>query len=646
MRAVHFALLGVFAQAGALAQNSAEATVDRTGKYDYVREFAAPSALAFENGGGYLFAASAESDEVVAWSLGGIEMTRFGASSSAPSRLLDPRGLAVDNGEVFVADAGHQRIAVFTTSGAFLRAFGAYGGNAGAVRDPHGVAATKDALYVCDTGNDRVQKFTRDGVPLAQVGAHGFAHGEFIRPLGVAVDDAGFVYVTDSGNHRVQKFDAELRFVKSWGDFGPHSGFFAFPDGIATCWGHVFVADTDNHRVQVFDADGTPLYEWGVHAQLPREGLGKLHYPSALSVTHDLAGFRAAVAEPSEDRVQFFDAVPAGEELPRNPPGVRVTSAHYGKRFALAGDLMATTEPGAPSLVLYDTEHDQAPWEPIEVTRASLWGRKPGQLLAPNDVALDWERKLLYVADVDALRLSCFRVAHDETTKLGMDFFLLKFVRSLDFGELHRLGADGAPFAVRPDAIELDPWGGVAVLDALQRRLFHVAQDFAVTSIEMAPLGSRPIDFVFASNGKRAFVVDELDGEVRLLAVSDAGAPKLDVELLRIGTHGSGAGQFVRASGITVAADGSVYVSDSALNRVQHFAADGRFLAAFGADGVGPVEFHKPAGLALDRSGRLWVDDWGNHRGQVLTPSGEFVVAFGSRWFVLPTLNLPGAQRK
>ncbi|HMQ25793.1 MAG TPA: diguanylate cyclase, partial [Acidimicrobiales bacterium] len=42
------------------------------------------------------------------------------------------------------------------------------------------------------------------------------------------------------------------------------------------------------------------------------------------------------------------------------------------------------------------------PWEPIQVSRLAAWGDKTGQLRRPTDVAIDPQRRLVYVADADA----------------------------------------------------------------------------------------------------------------------------------------------------------------------------------------------------------------------------------------------------
>ena len=80
--------------------------------------------------------------------------------------------------------------------------------------------------------------------------------------------------------------------------FGSLPGQLASPGAVRVSGERVYVCDTANHRVLVFDLDGKPLYDWGVHALLPHEGAGKLHYPSGIAVAPD--GARALVLEDFE----------------------------------------------------------------------------------------------------------------------------------------------------------------------------------------------------------------------------------------------------------------------------------------------------------------------------------------------------------
>jgi uncharacterized protein (TIGR03663 family) len=102
-----------------------------------------------------------------------------------------------------------------------------------------------------------------------------------------------------------------------------------------------------------------------------------------------------------------------------------------------------------------------------------------------------------------------------------------------------------------------------------------------------------------------------------------------------IGNPGSEPGQFMNPRGIAVAGDGSLYVSDTKNNRIQHLATDGSVLQTWGsyadiAQGEAPGgTFNEPWGIALGPDGSVYVADVWNHRIQKFTAKGEFVTMWG-----------------
>ncbi len=92
-----------------------------------------------------------------------------------------------------------------------------------------------------------------------------------------------------------------------------------------------------------------------------------------------------------------------------------------------------------------------------------------------------------------------------------------------------------------------------------------------------------------------------------------------------VGGIGSGDGQFNSPTGITVDANGTVYVVDTGNNRVQKFDSAGNFITKWGTAGSGPGQFSNPTGIELDSAGNVYVADTGNARVQRFTASGTFV---------------------
>ena len=78
------------------------------------------------------------------------------------------------------------------------------------------------------------------------------------------------------------------------------------------------------------------------------------------------------------------------------------------------------------------------------------------------------------------------------------------------------------------------------------------------------------------------------------------------------GTQGASNGQFNSASGITVAPDGWVYVSDYNNKRVQKFTPNGLFAVTWGTAGTGNGQFSATLGnVAVAPDGSVYVVDGG-----------------------------------
>jgi DNA-binding beta-propeller fold protein YncE len=83
------------------------------------------------------------------------------------------------------------------------------------------------------------------------------------------------------------------------------------------------------------------------------------------------------------------------------------------------------------------------------------------------------------------------------------------------------------------------------------------------------------------------------------------------------GRRGSGAGEFNNPLFLAFGPDGTVFVDDSANDRVQYFTPAGSFLGSFGGTGSGPGQLSLATGVAAWRNGaRIYVGDFRNCRVQ------------------------------
>jgi uncharacterized protein (TIGR03663 family) len=102
-----------------------------------------------------------------------------------------------------------------------------------------------------------------------------------------------------------------------------------------------------------------------------------------------------------------------------------------------------------------------------------------------------------------------------------------------------------------------------------------------------------------------------------------------------IGSTGTQPGQFQNPRDLALAADGTLYVADTANNRIQHLAADGSVLQVWGSfadisKGEAPGgTFFEPWGIAVAVDGSVFVADTWNHRIQKFTSDGKFINMWG-----------------
>jgi peptidylamidoglycolate lyase len=87
---------------------------------------------------------------------------------------------------------------------------------------------------------------------------------------------------------------------------------------------------------------------------------------------------------------------------------------------------------------------------------------------------------------------------------------------------------------------------------------------------------------------------------------------------------------FNQPNHVALARNGDIYVSDGYVNaRVVHFAKDGQFIRIIGGvKGSQPGQLQLPHGVALDSRGRILINDSDNQRVSVFDKDGKFVEAW------------------
>jgi len=120
-----------------------------------------------------------------------------------------------------------------------------------------------------------------------------------------------------------------------------------------------------------------------------------------------------------------------------------------------------------------------------------------------------------------------------------------------------------------------------------------------------------------------------------------------DLEGKLVGTvgrgKGSGPGEFLFPTYVTVDAHGNLYVTDTLNSRVQLFDSGGNYVRSFGERGNSWGMFDKPKGVATDSFGNVYIVDSGWSNVQIFNPKGQILLFFGGRGPIPGMLKNPTA---
>jgi len=120
-----------------------------------------------------------------------------------------------------------------------------------------------------------------------------------------------------------------------------------------------------------------------------------------------------------------------------------------------------------------------------------------------------------------------------------------------------------------------------------------------------------------------------LDGEL-LSQVGDRSDPTADSSLFG-------------PAGMTIGADGRIYVVETSKHRIKIFKSDLTFDKHFshGDRTLGPGTFNNPMDVASDSRGHVYVADLSNNDVQVFSADGDFIFRFGKQGHTLGCIQSP-----
>ena len=88
-------------------------------------------------------------------------------------------------------------------------------------------------------------------------------------------------------------------------------------------------------------------------------------------------------------------------------------------------------------------------------------------------------------------------------------------------------------------------------------------------------------------------------------------------------------GEFKAPSGVTVDAEGNIWVVDTGCHRIQKFDEDWDFILEVGTEGWGQEKFYLPENIIAESTGTILVVDTSNHNIKRYDDDGEFLLGFG-----------------
>ena len=674
---------------------------------------------------------SADGATVSTYAGDGVESFADGSTSTA--RFRTPRGIALAaDGRLFVADTVNNRIRVISADGATVSTYAGSGnfafadGSTSTARfaQPVGVAvATDGRVFVADQGNHRIRVISADGATVSTYAGSGnfaFADGStstarFSEPRGVALAADGRLFVADTVNHRIRVISADGATVSTYAGSG-NRGFSGggFADGststaqfddptdvVVASDGRVFVADTSNRRIRVISSDGASVSTYagsGTATQTnePKElqaavdidlsepqrmtlapdgrlffadsGNHRIHVIEVVSSTSENfgsvalgAGFQGAGTRVISAQNLFFDA--EGDDLTfsilsGNEDGLFAIDAASG-RVTLAGSL-TDTRTGTNTLVIQAQDLAGSATVTLTIVVEEV-NQAPTFALSASTVNIKQGE--------DTLQIS---VTASDDGDSGLDQAITYSISStnVNFATLtinensglitisnvpDAFGREATVSVTATDSSGASSVQSIVIRGYIISRFAQSASVYAGSDSAGTDDGSTttarfdmPRGLAYAADG-RLFVADSANDVIRVI---DANGSTVSTYA---GSGASGStdtstttASFDTPSGLALAADGRLFVADEQNQRIRVIDANGSSVSTYAGTGASgsdngsttTASFANPDGLALAADGRLFVSDRDGHIIRVINANGSIVSTYaGSGGASFPPTN-------
>ncbi|MCX7088261.1 MAG: NHL repeat-containing protein [Methylococcales bacterium] len=552
-------------------------------------------------------------------------------------------------------------------------------------------AAPDGSVWASDTLHDRIQHFKADGSFIAEFGGYPFKennsfrthateldHGQLSHPSGIAVAADGSVWVVD--NSFLSHFSSEGGFIDHFrhGHGGNDSPIQLAKDGSI----YFLVGDS---AITHFNADGLILGDF----QSPYVSLksftlasdgalwlvnqfGRAEYISAngssivdpLGIIYGITAFQFA-ADGSLWLITSY-----GDNTIKHLSATGQTLAEFGSKGSANGQFNAPSQitPLADGSVwITDTGNNR--FQHLTATGQFITQIKStgtdigtldtaGHFQAPSGIAVATDGSL-WVSDKGNKRMQRISATGDFIAQFstlgnsrGSNDYLLPKVAPTEDGSLwlwssgstgrieHRT-ADGTFIAGIPysggsvNGIAADGKGGIWVTNGNGSLIHYNAigsQIASNTDIDtVAGISVAADGSVWLAQGGQ-HTIAHYNADASLIGQYSNG---VKVAYGTRGTVGAAPRQFNTPHDIAIAPDGSLWIADTGNNRIQHLNTDGSFIAQYGSLGSGAGQFKGPEGIAVAKEGSVWVVDTGNNRIQKFVAQSSAAADYNDKQLLL-----------
>jgi sugar lactone lactonase YvrE len=511
-----------------------------------------------------------------------------------------PQGIATDAaGNIYVADSGNFTIRKITSAGVVSTLAGTVGvagsadgtGAAAQFGELEGLATDAAGnIYAADAGNSTIRLITPAGVVTTLAGTAGVigsadgtgAAAQFNTPQGVSVDATGNVYVADSGNDTIRMITptgvvttiAGTAGVAGWKDGTGPAAQFDTPQGIAVASnGDIYIADSYTDTIRMMTPAGVvTTIAGGPYVQGDTDGAGPVaRFRNPHGIIADAAD-NLYVADFSNDTIRVI-----------TPQLAVSTFAGLAPSPGTANGTQAAAQFNAPTAATADA--------------------------AGN----------MYIADTGNDTIRMITPAGVVTTLAGN----AGTAGSTD-------GTGSAAKFNAPQGIAIDGAGNLYVADTANNTIRKIAPGGIVTTLAgtagtagaadgtgTAALFNAPLGIALDANNN-VYVADSHNDTIRKITPAGVVTTLAGTAGVTGGADGTGAaGTFNTPAGLTIDANGNLFVADSGNYTIREVSPTGQVTTIAGAagqaghaDGLGvDARFNTPTGITIDTAGNLYVID-------------------------------------